>query len=99
MLQSISEGLSNKKIAVKLFISESTIKTNVIIDEIKCKSRTVQLVCKLISKTQQTKIRYGKSCIRFKKVEAIPFELIAELASKMIVQEWINLYKLNVKTK
>lgn len=50
-------------------------------------------------KHSKLKLDMGKSCIRFKKIEAIPFKLIAELASKMSVQEWINLYELNVKTK
>jgi len=35
----------------------------------------------------------GKSCIRFKKVEDIPYDLIGELASKITVQQWIDLYK------
>jgi hypothetical protein len=35
----------------------------------------------------------GKSCIRFKKVNDIPFDLIAELISKMNVKQWIKLYK------
>ena len=42
----------------------------------------------------------GKSCIRFKKPEDIPFELIAELAKKMSPQDWISLYeKLYKKNK
>jgi uncharacterized protein YdhG (YjbR/CyaY superfamily) len=48
-------------------------------------------------KHSKLKLDMGKSCIRFKKIEAIPFELIAELASKMTVQEWINLYESNLK--
>ncbi len=39
------------------------------------------------------KLDMGKSCIRFKKPEEIPFELIGELASKMSVEDWINLYQ------
>ncbi|HET8754060.1 MAG TPA: DUF1801 domain-containing protein [Salinimicrobium sp.] len=35
----------------------------------------------------------GKSCIRFKKTEEIPFQLLGELASKMSVREWIDLYE------
>jgi hypothetical protein len=35
----------------------------------------------------------GKSCIRFKKIEEIPFELIAELSTKMTPQDWIKLYE------
>ncbi|MCM8568243.1 DUF1801 domain-containing protein [Gramella jeungdoensis] len=39
----------------------------------------------------------GKSCIRFKKTDEIPFDLIGELASKMTTQEWIDLYETNTK--
>jgi hypothetical protein len=39
------------------------------------------------------KLDMGKSCIRFKKPEQIPFKLIGELASKMTVKEWIELYE------
>ena len=37
----------------------------------------------------------GKSCIRFKKIDKIPYELIAELVSKMSVDEWIKCYEKN----
>ncbi len=43
------------------------------------------------------KLDMGKSCIRFKKPEEIPFELIAELAQKMTVQEWIDIYESAIK--
>jgi len=45
----------------------------------------------------KTKLDMGKSCIRFKKVEAIPFELIGELCAKMSPEAWIKLYEKNVK--
>ncbi|MGC1205453.1 MAG: DUF1801 domain-containing protein [Flavobacteriaceae bacterium] len=48
-------------------------------------------------KYSKLKLDMGKSCIRFKNIEVIPFELIAELASKMTVQEWINLYETVIK--
>lgn len=48
-------------------------------------------------KHSKTKLDMGKSCIRFKKPEAIPFELIAELFSKMTVQDWIGMYEANLK--
>ena len=41
----------------------------------------------------------GKSCIRFKKPAEIPFDLIAELCTKMTVEEWINIYESAVKKK
>lgn len=49
------------------------------------------------SKQVKGKLDMGKSCIRFKKPEQIPFDLFAELASKMSVQDWINLYEKNYK--
>ncbi len=45
----------------------------------------------------KTKLDMGKSCIRFKKPEQIPYDLIAELATKMTVQEWINIYEKAIK--
>jgi len=43
------------------------------------------------------KLDIGKSCIRFKKFDQIPFELIGELMKKISVQDWINLYEKNLK--
>ncbi len=43
------------------------------------------------------KLDMGKSCIRFKKIDEIPYELIGELVSKMTPQNWIDLYEKNVK--
>ena len=40
-----------------------------------------------------TKLDMGKSCIRFKKIEQIPYELLAELFKKMTPEEWIKIYK------
>jgi hypothetical protein len=39
----------------------------------------------------------GKSCIRFKKPDQIPFELIAQLVQKITVQDWIHLYEQKLK--
>ena len=39
------------------------------------------------------KLDMGKSCIRFKKPEAIPFDLVGELAGKITPEEWIELYE------
>ncbi|MEG0930989.1 DUF1801 domain-containing protein [Algoriella sp.] len=44
-------------------------------------------------KHSKKKLDMGKSCIRFKKPEDIPFELIGELAQKVTPQQWINLYE------
>ena len=43
-------------------------------------------------KVTKTKLDMGKSCIRFKKPENIPFELIGELVRKISVDDWINTY-------
>ena len=48
-------------------------------------------------KHSKRKLDMGKSCIRFKKMDDIPFELIAELSKKMTVDEWINIYENNLK--
>lgn len=40
-----------------------------------------------------TKLDMGKSCVRFKKVDQIPYDLIAELVSKMTVEDWIEIYE------
>ena len=45
----------------------------------------------------KTKLDMGKSCIRFKNVNTIPYALIAELCKKMTVSDWIALYEKNVK--
>ena len=43
------------------------------------------------------KLDMGKSCVRFKKPDLMPFDLIGELVSKMSCQEWIDLYESNYK--
>ena len=45
------------------------------------------------------KLDMGKSCIRFKKIEEIPFELIAELCKKVTPKDWIELYENKFKKK
>ena len=48
-------------------------------------------------KHSSTKLDMGKSCIRFKKPDQIPFKLIGQLVSKMSADEWINIYESHVK--
>lgn len=43
------------------------------------------------------KLDMGKSCVRFKKIEQIPFELIGELCKKMSPKQWIALYEKQYK--
>jgi uncharacterized protein YdhG (YjbR/CyaY superfamily) len=45
------------------------------------------------------KLDMGKSCIRFKKMDEIPFELIGELTKKMSSEEWIDIYESALKKK
>lgn len=47
----------------------------------------------------RTKLDMGKSCIRFKNMTTIPYDLIGELASKMTVVEWVETYEKVIKNK
>ena len=49
------------------------------------------------AKASPKKLDMGKSCIRYKKPEDIPFDLIGELASKITPDEWIATYEKNLK--
>ena len=48
-------------------------------------------------KYAKTKLDMGKSCIRFKNLNDIPFQLIGELVSKISVEEWVKLYSSKFK--
>lgn len=50
-------------------------------------------------KHTDAKLDMGKSCIRFKKMDKIPYELIGELVAKVTVQQWVEMYEKNVKKK
>jgi uncharacterized protein YdhG (YjbR/CyaY superfamily) len=45
------------------------------------------------------KLDIGKGCIRFKKTDQIPFDLIGELAGKMSVEDWIECYETQIKNR
>ena len=47
----------------------------------------------------KTKLDMGKSCIRFKKMDDIPFNLVAELCQKISVKDWISTYETTFKNK
>ena len=49
--------------------------------------------------TVSSKLDMGKSCIRFKKMTDIPFELIGELMTKISVESWIETYEKLYKKK
>ncbi|MBS1538932.1 MAG: DUF1801 domain-containing protein [Bacteroidetes bacterium] len=44
-------------------------------------------------KHSKQKLDMGKACIRFKKMDQIPYKLIGELATKISPQKWIELYE------
>lgn len=48
-------------------------------------------------KYSKKKLDMGKSCIRFKKNEDIPYELIGKLVTKVTPQQWIETYELALK--
>ena len=48
-------------------------------------------------KHSKKKLDMGKSCLRFKKPDEIPYDLIGELASKVTVAEWVSLYEKALK--
>ncbi|HET6769953.1 MAG TPA: DUF1801 domain-containing protein [Chitinophagaceae bacterium] len=45
------------------------------------------------AKASPKKLDMGKSCIRYKKPDDIPFQVIGELATKMTPDEWIAIYE------
>jgi len=48
-------------------------------------------------KNSKQKLDMGKSCVRFKKLDEIPYKLIGELMKKMSVKKWINIYETRIK--
>ncbi len=47
-------------------------------------------------KHSRRKLDMGKSCVRFKKAEEIPYELIAELVKQINPHRWIEVYEMNI---
>ncbi|MFV0186660.1 DUF1801 domain-containing protein [Empedobacter stercoris] len=50
-------------------------------------------------KHAKRKLDMGKSCIRFKKTDDIPYDLIGRLASKITPDQWIATYEKNLLTR
>lgn len=48
-------------------------------------------------KHAKTKLDMGKSCIRFKKMNDIPYELVGELIAKISVKDWVKVYESKLK--
>jgi hypothetical protein len=57
----------------------------------------LQWFVKEYSKHSDAKLDMGKSCIRFKKIDKIPYQLIGELMAKITVKEWIEKYESALK--
>lgn len=45
----------------------------------------------------KSKLDMGKSCVRFKKMDDIPYDLIGELLTKVTVENWIEQYEKMLK--
>lgn len=48
-------------------------------------------------KQAKGRLDMGKSCIRFKKPDQIPYKLFGELAARMTAKEWISVYEKALK--
>ncbi|WP_317898762.1 DUF1801 domain-containing protein [Aurantibacillus circumpalustris] len=48
-------------------------------------------------KHTRAKLDMGKSCVRFKKLDQIPFKLIGELSKKLTPGKWIEIYENELK--
>jgi uncharacterized protein YdhG (YjbR/CyaY superfamily) len=49
------------------------------------------------AKTGLGKLDMGKSCMRFKKPENIPYKLIGDLMTKLTVEKWIEMFEKKLK--
>jgi Domain of unknown function (DU1801) len=49
------------------------------------------------SKKWKWKLDMGKSCIRWKKPDQIPYDLIGELVEKITLKQWVELYEKTLK--
>jgi hypothetical protein len=50
-------------------------------------------------KHTKAKLDMGKSCMRFKKMDQIPYDLIAELCKKLTMEKYIELYETAFTTR
>ncbi len=50
-------------------------------------------------KHTKIKLDMGKSCIRFKKLDQIPYELLGKLSTKISPDKWIKTYVTQIKRK
>ena len=64
-----------------------------------CKPELLNWFVNEFPKHSKQKLDMGKSCVRFKKMDEIPYKLIGELMKKISVKEWINSYETLYKKK
>ncbi len=50
-------------------------------------------------KHTKAKLDMGKACIRFKKMDDIPYDLIGQLAGKLTAQQWVDIYVAALRTR
>lgn len=50
-------------------------------------------------KHSKTKLDMGKCCVRFKKMDNIPYKLIGEMCGKITPQKWIDIYESAIKQR
>lgn len=51
------------------------------------------------AKRVKGKLDMGKSCVRLKKMDQIPYDLFGELATKLTAQQWIDVYEKAFRNK
>ncbi len=62
-----------------------------------CNPKLLEWFTTAYAKAGVGKLDMGKSCIRFKNPEKIPYKLIGELAAKVTAEEWIAMYEKALK--
>ncbi len=58
-----------------------------------CEPELLQWFVNEYPKHSNRKLDMGKSCIRFKKIDEIPYKLIGKLMKKMSVKDWVGIYE------
>jgi uncharacterized protein YdhG (YjbR/CyaY superfamily) len=58
-----------------------------------CDKKLLQWFTTEYVKHSKLKLDMGKSCIRFKNIDQIPFKLIGKLSAKMKPQDWVAYYQ------
>ena len=62
-------------------------------------SKLLQWFTEAHDKASAKKLDMGKSCLRYKNPEDIPYQLIGELVAKITPDDWIEMYERNFKNK